>query len=50
MNYVGVHDGAEVPAGMVELKEVLLGVLGTHNLVKRHKLLAENGVDLIRSF
>ena len=40
MNYVGVHDGAEVPARMVELEEVLPGVLGAHNLVERYKLLA----------
>jgi hypothetical protein len=47
---VGVHDGAEVSTGMVELEEVLLGVLGAHNLVERDELLAQNGVDLIRSF
>ena len=40
VNDVGVHDGAEVPARMVELEEVLLGVLGAHNLVERYELLA----------
>ena len=39
MNDVGVHDGAEVSTGMVELEEVLLGVLGPHDLVKRDELL-----------
>ena len=50
VNDVGVHDCAEVSAGMVELEEVLLGVLGAHNLVKRDELLTQNGVDLIWSF
>ena len=50
MNDVGVHDSAEVSAGMVELEKVLLGVLGAHNFVKRDELLTENGVDLIWSF
>ena len=50
MNDVGVHDCAEVSTGMVELEEVLLGVLTAHNLVKRDKLLTQNGVYLIWSF
>ena len=39
VNDVGVHDCAEVSTGMVELEEVLLGVLGTHDLIKRDELL-----------
>jgi len=39
VNDVGVHDCAEVSSGMIELEEVLLGVLGAHNLVKRDELL-----------
>ena len=50
MNDVGVHDCAEVSTGMVELEEVLLGVLAAHNLVKRDELLTQNGVYLIWSF
>ena len=50
MNDVGIHDCAEVAASMVELKEVLLGILGTHDFVKRDELLAQNGIDLIWSF
>jgi hypothetical protein len=50
VNDFGIHDGAEVPAGMVELEEVLLGVLGAHYFVERDELLTQNGVDLIGSF
>ena len=39
MYYVGVHDGAEVSTCMVELEEVLLGVLGPHDFIKRDELL-----------
>ena len=50
MDNVGVHDCAEVATSVVEFEKVLLGILGGHNLVKRHKLFTQNGIDLIWSF